>query len=152
MIEKNHLQKMLKDVLRRSRGAEDHRLMHPEREWYTSVTLAIIAVICGGYLCFHIYWRYDEEKPSASSSEAAVDAMYREQEIAKALQEFSDRKNKQAAFQETLKKSASLNTLPMTEIFIPTEPATATTSAETLLNTPSALEATGTDASTLQPF
>lgn len=121
MIEKKHLHKMLRDILRRSRGLQDHNLMHPEREWYTGLIIAIIAIIGGGYLCLHIYWQYNRETVGTSVSDTAIDAIYREEEVARARQEFTERVNRQVMRADTLRSQATLTTTATVDAFIPLE-------------------------------
>ena len=129
MIEKKHLHKMLRDILRRSRGLQDHNLMHPEREWYTGLIIAIIAIIGGGYLCLHIYWQYNRETVGTSVSDTAIDAIYREEEVARARQEFTERVNRHAMSADALRSQATLTAATTLDAFIPLETLSPTASS-----------------------
>lgn len=55
MIETKDIKKMIAHIIRRDKGIADTNIMHPSREWFTGLTLAVMIVIMGSWFCWYLY-------------------------------------------------------------------------------------------------
>lgn len=55
MIEKKDIKKMVAHIIKRDKGIADTNIMHPSREWFTGLSLAILIVIFGSWFCWYLY-------------------------------------------------------------------------------------------------
>ncbi len=100
MIDKKFVEKIIRDSLNRNRSLEDHNLMHPEREWFIGLGMAILTVGFGVYWCLHLYSTYNKVEVVTDLDNNTEQSIYRSQEIDQSLQEFAER---QATYNEIRK-------------------------------------------------
>lgn len=54
MIDTKDILKFVKHVHRRGQGVPDRRLLHPQREWLTGLSVSLVAILAG--TVFSVYW------------------------------------------------------------------------------------------------
>lgn len=129
MIDKKFIKKIVQSVLGKSLQPGDHDIMHPEREWYIGLGVAVVILGIGSYWCVQLYFAYSnvESTPANLSTEQTV---YREKEVAQALSELSTRKAKQEQLRKNL-EHARVDTPDEQSIIVLPENLNATSSATT---------------------
>jgi hypothetical protein len=128
MIDKQFTKKLLQAISRRSQGLTDHHLMHPEREWFTGLGIALLCLIGGIVWSVSLYGRYSVVSPE-QIVEVTTPTIYREGEVNQALEELQKREVRSEELKRILESGK-------TSPFIQKEPAPvevteATTSSST---------------------
>lgn len=92
MIQSSDIKKMVRNVLRRDKGLQDSRIMHPTREWFIGlVVLCVIVVVGGGYSALS-YVNFDtKEYSDADASQGLI--TYRAAQVEQAIAKYSNKKN-----------------------------------------------------------
>jgi hypothetical protein len=153
MIEKTFIQKILRSTLRRSRGLSDHHLMHPTREWFSGLGVALLLLIIGTAGCVYLYWQYNTIEPETAAAIEAPATIYQEDAVKSALLELKERATRLEAERQRLESgrtpppAAEPEALPETEVEIST-----TTVVDTLPEVvePSTTETTTTETGTIE--
>lgn len=113
MIDTKSIKKIVRTALRRSRGLEDHHLMHPAREWFGGLAVALVLVISGAVWCAYLYWDYNTIEAETSDSNEAPVNIYQKAAVDSALRELEARANRLAEEKRILESSRI--TLPSPE-------------------------------------
>ena len=96
MIESKDIKNMVQHIMRRDKGIADTHIMHPVREWFTGLTIAILMVLFGSWLCFYLYsYHSNEMKKEVEIIEQAVP--YQAAVVRSALEVFAQKKEKYQA-------------------------------------------------------
>lgn len=91
MIENSLVKKILKGIKRGKKSAlVDRHIMHPEREWFTTLFVGLVLVFAGAYWSFNTYLKFSEVGLHEEVSESG-DIIYRESLINAALFEIETR-------------------------------------------------------------
>lgn len=61
MIETKDIQKMVNHIVRRDKGVSDPQIMHPTREWFTGLGIAVLVVGLGSWFCIYTYFSFEEK-------------------------------------------------------------------------------------------
>lgn len=96
MIDTKSIQKIVRTALRRSRGLEDHHLMHPTREWFSGLAVALVLLVSGAAWCAYLYWDYNTIEADTSTSSDTPVTIYQKAAVDSALQELEARANRLA--------------------------------------------------------
>jgi len=157
MIEKTFIQKILRSTLRRSRGLTDHHLMHPTREWFAGLGVALLLLIIGSVGCVYLFWQYNTTEPETAAVVDAPTTIYQEDAVNSALQELKARAARHEAERQRLE--AGRTTPPPTETEVTPEPspeaipeaATSTaTDTQPKVTESEAIESTSTEPGTIE--
>ncbi len=120
MIETKDITKMVAHIIRRDKGIADPQIMHPTREWFIGLAVAVLIVILGSWFCWYIYSEYSRTiNTSLSVTEPVLP--YQAATIADAIKIYE---TKQLKFSEILGKSGkeeSIEVSTTTEILIEPE-------------------------------
>jgi hypothetical protein len=84
MIDKKSIIKMANDVLHRSQGYPDRRLLHPSREWGIGLVVFALVVITGSFFVGNIFIEYRSIDTVQSDAEVSI-PQYREVHVTDAL-------------------------------------------------------------------
>lgn len=122
-INTNFAKKMVADILRQSQATPtDRRIMHPTRDWFIGLGVAVVAIGGGSYYATVIYQEYNnlDSSPPASPN---TNLVYREIEVASALEYLKERNDRHlesfsqvnvpSSAGETLSTTTSPNTNPL---------------------------------------
>ncbi len=103
MIDKNLVQKIVADVLRKTRGLPDHQIMHPEREWFTGLGFGLVILGVSVVWYMSVYQHYSNTDNFNTNNKAdSAPVVYREQEVAKALEVLKQREQNYAELKSAL--------------------------------------------------
>lgn len=91
MIDKTIIHRLSRDIFRRSEGVSDHHLMHPEREWSIGILCLITLLGIGIYWTWYEHNRFTKISTTEPSPTPSTASVYREQEVAHAIQTWSER-------------------------------------------------------------
>lgn len=105
MIDTKSIQKIVRTALRRSRGLEDHHLMHPAREWFSGLAVALVLVISGAAWCAYLYWDYNTIEANTTESTDAPVSIYQKAAVDSALRELEARAGRLAEEKRILESS-----------------------------------------------
>ena len=90
MINKNDINQIVKNILKREQGIPDRRLMHPKREWAIGLLVCLLVVLSGGIYSFIIFNIYSNIK--IEDVEANVSVLnYKRADALKAIDVFQKR-------------------------------------------------------------
>lgn len=142
MIDKKFIQSIMRGVLHKDPTQEDHNLMHPEREWFIGLGVALIVLGAGAFWCVQIYFAHSNSTKIISAGSPVEQTVYREKEVDQALSEFAERKKKHESLRRDL-QSTGANNQPILDGIIFPESLEATSTATTT-KTEEVLEATTT--------
>lgn len=85
MIDSKIVKKMLRDALRRKDGLKDHKIMHPEREWFSGLFISVFLLAGLVYWSLTLYWQFSGKNPSGEVAQTTPVVVYREGEIKRAI-------------------------------------------------------------------
>jgi hypothetical protein len=142
MIDKKFSASLLKAIVRRSRGLSDHNIIHPEREWFVGILIALICLIAGIIWSAHLYFTYAGNVPDLTASPATTNQIYRAGDVVQALEEYRARNEENNALR------AILEAQPKAPSFVPITPDLPEPS---LSESPTSDEMTATSTETLPP-
>ncbi len=128
MIEKNNINKVLRSILRRQAGLPDHLLMHPYREWLICLSITTILLTTMVIFCVRLYQHYATLVPgqSVTNDTGSTSIIYRSEEVATSLENFTVRKNTHDQIRQTLTETANSITLPVAQTSEATTTSTST--------------------------
>ncbi|HMO77888.1 MAG TPA: hypothetical protein PKA42_00090 [Candidatus Paceibacterota bacterium] len=102
MIENNFVKKMVKGIRSGKKPSlTDRSIMHPEREWFSSVMLGLVLLVIGGYWSLSVYQQFNSVNLEAVTNESDS-VVYRDSLVEAALFEI----NRRAQTYESLKAAA----------------------------------------------
>lgn len=55
MIETKDITKMVKQIIKREKGAVDVEIIHPAREWMRGLGLVLVGLVLGSWFCINLY-------------------------------------------------------------------------------------------------
>ncbi len=144
MIDKKFTARLLRSILRRSQGLSDHYLIHPEREWFAGIGIAILALGASSAWSFNLYTTHAEATPHTTEANITTNQVYREAEIKGALEEITKLREENAQIRQSLEnQSATPLFIPISTETTPEEPQSESTEFfET--NTPTTIESSPT--------
>ena len=125
-LNKDNLTKMARRILRPERSLQSPQLMHPTREWFVGLLLAVGVFASSAAWSAHMYVQHRDMAVSGAGVETDV-VVYRESMVTAALADFAER----AATHEELLSFArevtpdpatSAEALPVATTTEPTEP------------------------------
>lgn len=125
MIDTKSIQKIVRTALRRSRGLEDHHLMHPTREWFSGLAVALVLLVSGAAWCAYLYWDYNTIEADTSATSDAPVSIYQKAAVDSALQELEARANRLAEEKRILESNHTSPTPEPAPIVTPEEAETA---------------------------
>jgi hypothetical protein len=126
MLNKKQLTEMVRKILKHSQGLHDHKIMHPEREWLISISLALFIFVASAYGSIYTYWKNKNITATSDPITTEEATVYRESMVKDALSRFNVR-NKE--------REALMADFPGAPIPTPT-PVVATTTVEQASTTP----------------
>lgn len=83
MKNKFEIDKIVKSITRRSRGAKDPQIMHPNRDWFVGIALALLVILIGGLFIQRLHLSYKSET-LVPSIDIETPVTYRAEQIEKA--------------------------------------------------------------------
>lgn len=91
MIENNLVKKIVKSIRSGKKSPlSDRNIMHPEREWFSSVLLGLVLLIIGMYWSFSVYVQFSSVNLEAVTNQND-DVIYRDSLVEAALFEIDRR-------------------------------------------------------------
>lgn len=134
MIDTKTIKKIAHGILKQgSQQASDHRIMHPQREWFICLGVGLIAFGISVTWSIQLYKSYSDVVFESSIDQEGA-AVYRTSDVDSALQLFNDRATRYETLKNdlTLARGASVNPVtPLpTDLLVPTEEGTSTTSQD----------------------
>lgn len=84
MIQFSDITDRLRQIARGGTSRFDRRLMHPAREWYSGLSVALLLLLAGGWYSTNTYITYRDLNPEATDS-APPAVVYRESQVERAL-------------------------------------------------------------------
>ena len=106
MIDKKHIIKMAKAVVRRDKGYPDRRLMHPQREWFIGLAMFTFLVFLGSLFAAHTFVTYQNIDALDGDPGSSIPS-YKEASVAKALTLYRLRAQEFTKLREEMKVSHS---------------------------------------------
>jgi hypothetical protein len=85
MLDKHTIRKITRDIFRRTNGLTDHRLMHPEREWFWGVVGALVTLSGGLCLTWQTHNHYSSIPLNETVTALTTNTVYRKAEVNDAL-------------------------------------------------------------------
>ncbi len=108
MIENNLVKRIIKGIRHGQKSpASDRSIMHPEREWFSSVLLGLVLLVVGVYWSFSVYQQFSSIDLDAVVNESES-VVYRDTLVDAALFEISSR----AQIYDSLKAGVFVAPLP----------------------------------------
>ncbi len=92
MINKPNINRLVRDILRRSAGPREHNLMHPERDWGIGFGVALLFIVGGVYWAWQTHTLHRSEATKEEAFVPSTNAVYQEAEVEKALDLWAERK------------------------------------------------------------
>ncbi len=97
MINKKQIAEMAKHILKHSQGLRDHKIMHPERDWFIGLGLAITFFVGSASVSAYTYWKNKNMSASQDAAVAEEVVVYRESMVKDALARFEKRNKEREA-------------------------------------------------------
>jgi hypothetical protein len=114
MIDTKTIKKMARGILKQgNQRASDHRIMHPQREWFICLGVGLIAFGISVTWSIQLYKSYSDVVFESSIDQEGA-AVYRTGDVDSALQLFTDRATRYETLKNdlTLARSVSINPIP----------------------------------------
>ena len=133
MIETKDITKMVAHIIRRDKGIADSQIMHPTREWFIGLGVAVLIVLLGSWFCWYIYSEYSRTIDSALSVTEPV-IPYQAATIAEAIKIYETKQLKFSEILGTSGREEEVEWSTTTEILI--EPEESVTPTPTVMSNP----------------
>lgn len=91
MINKKEISAIAKRILHTSKGLKNPRLMHPVREWWIGVVVALLIFLVSASWSVQTYVNNQNTNVEESGSENTEVVVYRESQVAASLEHFAER-------------------------------------------------------------
>lgn len=97
----------IKNIFSKVRGQRsgygDHGVIHPQREWFTSLVVAVVLVVAGAGWATRMYWLYDQMIKNPTFLNPTSNPTYREAMVKQALDILEQRKKRYAEIEQRLR-------------------------------------------------
>ena len=91
MINKKEISAIAKRILHTSKGLKNPRLMHPVREWWIGVVVALLIFLVSASWSVQTYVNNQNTNVEESGLDNTEDVVYRESKVTESLEHFAER-------------------------------------------------------------
>ena len=123
---------MARHILKHSQGLQDHKIMHPERDWLIGLGLALVIFTGSAIGSVYTYWKNKNIEVTPDESTVKETVVYREAVVKDALASFEKRNKEREALIAQFSGAELKETVSEATTTISTSP-TATTTTEAVI-------------------
>ena len=103
MIDSKQIKKMARSIIRHGQAVPgDHRLMHPEREWFVCLLVGIALLAVSGWWAYGQHQRYVNFGQGAGERSPETESIYRRSIVDAGLKVMAERKEANTNFIKSL--------------------------------------------------
>ncbi|MCA9355562.1 hypothetical protein KC865_03375 [Candidatus Kaiserbacteria bacterium] len=112
MVNKKQFSQIAKRIVKSNKGLQSPRIMHPIREWFIGITLAVIVFVACGAWSAYIHMKHKDLSVKQLNEIDSEVVVYKESLVGTAIKEFSERLDKHDVLLQEISANPIIEDVP----------------------------------------